>query len=125
MPPKSTTTKPAAAEKAAAAPAAAAAAPVAAEAKEEVAVEDEEEEEEDEDDEMPDLEEADAKDADGKPVNRSEKKARKAILKLGLKQVTGINRVTVKKAKNILFVIGKVKDTLTQTQRRLTDTMCV
>lgn len=30
-----------------------------------------------------------------------------AILKLGLKQVTGINRVTVKKAKNILFVIGK------------------
>lgn len=30
-----------------------------------------------------------------------------AILKLGLKAVPGITRVTVKKAKNILFVIGK------------------
>jgi len=39
--------------------------------------------------------------------NRSEKKARKAILKLGLKAVPGIVRVTVKKAKNILFVIPK------------------
>jgi len=39
--------------------------------------------------------------------NRSEKKARKAMLKLGMKQLTGITRVTVKKAKNILFVITK------------------
>jgi nascent polypeptide-associated complex subunit alpha len=30
-----------------------------------------------------------------------------AILKLGLKSVAGITRVTVKKAKNILFVIAK------------------
>jgi nascent polypeptide-associated complex subunit alpha len=66
----------------------------------------EEEEEEESDDEMPDLEEAD-KDASGAVVNRSEKKARKAILKLGLKGVAGITRVTVKKAKNILFVIAK------------------
>jgi len=56
---------------------------------------------------MPDLEEADGKDASGAQVNRSEKKARKAILKLGLKAVPGITRVTVKKAKNILFVIAK------------------
>jgi nascent polypeptide-associated complex subunit alpha len=87
------------------------AAPAAAPAKEEpVEVEDasaDAEESGSDDDEMPDLEEADGKDADGKQVNRSEKKARKAILKLGLKQVTGITRVTVKKAKNILFVIGK------------------
>jgi len=39
--------------------------------------------------------------------NRSEKKARKAMQKLGMKQVAGIARVTVKKAKNILFVISK------------------
>ncbi len=65
-----------------------------------------EEEEEESDDDMPDLEEAD-KDASGAQVNRSEKKARKAILKLGLKSVSGITRVTVKKAKNILFVIAK------------------
>jgi len=39
--------------------------------------------------------------------NRSEKKARKAMQKLGMKQVPGIVRVTVKKAKNILFVINK------------------
>merc|ERR1712226_1261798 len=39
--------------------------------------------------------------------NRSEKKARKAMQKLGMKQVPGIVRVTVKKAKNILFVISK------------------
>ncbi|KAG9509382.1 Nascent polypeptide-associated complex subunit alpha, partial [Fragariocoptes setiger] len=37
---------------------------------------------------------------------RSEKKARKVILKLGLKQVTGVNRVAIRKSKNILFVIN-------------------
>merc|ERR1712170_195229 len=39
--------------------------------------------------------------------SRSEKKARKAISKLGLKQVTGVTRVTIRKSKNILFVIGR------------------
>lgn len=39
--------------------------------------------------------------------SRSEKKARKAILKLGLKQYPGISRVTIRKSKNILFVISK------------------
>lgn len=38
---------------------------------------------------------------------RSEKKSRKAMLKLGMKAVTGVSRVTIKKSKNILFVISK------------------
>lgn len=38
---------------------------------------------------------------------RSEKKARKAMAKLGLKQIQGILRVTIRKSKNILFVIQK------------------
>merc|ERR1712117_700356 len=38
--------------------------------------------------------------------NRSEKKSRKAVQKLGMKPVPGIVRVTVKKSKNILFVIS-------------------
>ncbi|XP_018917186.1 nascent polypeptide-associated complex subunit alpha-like [Bemisia tabaci] len=38
---------------------------------------------------------------------RSEKKARKIFSKLGLKQITGVNRVTIRKSKNILFVINK------------------
>merc|ERR1712003_524244 len=40
-------------------------------------------------------------------INRSEKKSRKAVQKLGMKPVEGIVRVTVKKSKNILFVISK------------------
>jgi len=51
--------------------------------------------------------EADKKGGKGGKQNRSEKKARKAMQKLGMKQLTGITRVTVKKAKNILFVISK------------------
>ncbi|KAG6493309.1 hypothetical protein ZIOFF_048291 [Zingiber officinale] len=39
--------------------------------------------------------------------SRSEKKSRKAMLKLGMKPVPGVSRVTVKKSKNILFVISK------------------
>lgn len=38
---------------------------------------------------------------------RGEKKARKAMAKLGLKPVTGINRVTIRKSKHILFVISR------------------
>jgi nascent polypeptide-associated complex subunit alpha len=38
---------------------------------------------------------------------RSEKKARKAIAKLGLRPIQGILRVTIRKSKNILFVIQK------------------
>ena len=39
--------------------------------------------------------------------NRNEKKARKAIGKLGLKHVEGITRVTLRRPKNILFVISQ------------------
>ncbi|ELK29693.1 Nascent polypeptide-associated complex subunit alpha, muscle-specific form [Myotis davidii] len=39
--------------------------------------------------------------------SRSGKKARKAVSKLGLRQVTGVTRVTTRKSKNILFVLTK------------------
>jgi len=39
-------------------------------------------------------------------LNKNEKKARKAIGKLGLKPVPGINRVTMKKGSDILFIIN-------------------
>ncbi|KAI0665197.1 nascent polypeptide-associated complex, alpha subunit [Cubamyces menziesii] len=38
--------------------------------------------------------------------SRSERKARKALLSLGLKKVPGITRVTLRRPKNILFVIA-------------------
>ena len=63
-------------------------------------------EDSDSDDDMPALEDPGSAEAAGKQ-NRSEKKARKAMQKLGMKQVPGIVRVTIKKAKNILFVISK------------------
>ncbi|KAH8336757.1 hypothetical protein KR059_002512 [Drosophila kikkawai] len=69
---------------------------------------------------MPGLEEAGAATtqlgggATGLPIDlvskakqsRGEKKARKIMLKLGLKQIQGVNRVTIRKSKNILFVIN-------------------
>ena len=68
----------------------------------------------DSDDDMPELVENEAGDAAAEEVdegpkkqNRAEKKARKAVQKLGMKGVSGIVRVTVKKSKNILFVISK------------------
>merc|ERR1712128_104176 len=49
-----------------------------------------------------------AEDASSKAKqSRGEKKARKIMSKLGLKQVTGVSRVTIRKSKNILFVINK------------------
>jgi len=42
-----------------------------------------------------------------KVQNRNEKKARKAMQKLGMKPVSGFLRVTVKKSKNVLFAINK------------------
>uniref|UniRef100_A0A7I4C331 NAC-A/B domain-containing protein n=1 Tax=Physcomitrium patens TaxID=3218 RepID=A0A7I4C331_PHYPA len=39
--------------------------------------------------------------------SRGEKKSRKAMQKLGMKPVTEVTRVTIKKSKNILFVISK------------------
>lgn len=39
--------------------------------------------------------------------SRSEKKSRKAMLKLGMKPIPGVSRVTIKKSKNVsaLFVL--------------------
>lgn len=42
-----------------------------------------------------------------KQQNRNEKKSRKAMQKLGMRPVPGVLRVTVKKSKNVLFVIHK------------------
>merc|ERR1712146_393321 len=65
----------------------------------------EDSDEESTDDDMPDMEDGEG-DASGKgKQSRSEKKSRKAMAKLGMKPVPGIIRVTVKKSKNILFVI--------------------
>jgi len=60
------------------------------------------------DEEMPTLDPADGtkKEERGKQI-RSEKKSRKAVQKLGLKPVPDVVRVTIKKSKNILFVISK------------------
>lgn len=44
---------------------------------------------------------------DSSKQSRSEKKSRKAMLKLGMKPVTGVSRVTIKRTKNILFVISR------------------
>merc|ERR1712046_65956 len=59
------------------------------------------------DDDMPEMEDGEeGEDAKGRSKqSRSEKKSRKAMQKLGMKPVPGIVRVTVKKSKNILFVI--------------------
>jgi nascent polypeptide-associated complex subunit alpha len=63
----------------------------------------------DDDDDIPQLEPqgegGDAGGDDSKMQNRNEKKSRKAMQKLGMRPVPGIMRVTVKKSKNVLFVI--------------------
>ncbi|KAJ6874490.1 nascent polypeptide-associated complex subunit alpha-like protein 2 [Populus alba x Populus x berolinensis] len=62
--------------------------------------EDEDDEDEDDDDDTPG--------ANGtSKQSRSEKKSRKAMLKLGMKPVTGVSRVTIKRTKNVLFFISK------------------
>ncbi|XP_039146496.1 nascent polypeptide-associated complex subunit alpha-like protein 1 [Dioscorea cayenensis subsp. rotundata] len=72
----------------------------------------EEDEDDDDDDEDDDKDEDEAEgqvgDESGRSKqSRSEKKSRKAMLKLGMKPITGVSRVTVKKSKSILFVISK------------------
>ncbi|CAE7658817.1 unnamed protein product, partial [Symbiodinium microadriaticum] len=67
------------------------------------------------DEEMPDLVEAtpgqegtgDAGEEGGARTTRGEKKSRKAMAKLGMRPVSGINRVTIRKSKNILFSIAQ------------------
>ncbi|KAK0597113.1 hypothetical protein LWI29_021946 [Acer saccharum] len=72
------------------------------------------EDEDDDDDDEDDDDDKDDEDFEGKgdgsgrsKQSRSEKKSRKAMLKLGMKPLPGVSRVTVKKSKNILFVISK------------------
>merc|ERR1712005_21275 len=75
-------------------------------AKDEVKVSTVESDDESTDDDMPEMEDAEGGESSGKgKQSRSEKKSRKAMAKLGMKPVPGIIRVTVKKSKNILFVI--------------------
>ncbi|KAJ3009802.1 hypothetical protein HKX48_007737 [Thoreauomyces humboldtii] len=75
-------------------------------------VEKEENEEEDSDD-LPELDDNVEGDDDevlggsDKIQSRGEKKARKALAKLGLKPVAGITRVTIRRPKNILFVVAQ------------------
>eukprot|EP00744_Colponema_vietnamica_P000005 GILI01000013.1.p2 GENE.GILI01000013.1~~GILI01000013.1.p2 ORF type:complete len:196 (-),score=94.16 GILI01000013.1:769-1317(-) len=64
----------------------------------------EEEVSSDSEDDMPELEGAEGSARVGRQ-NRNEKKSRKAMTKLGMKPVPGIIRVTIKRSKNILFVI--------------------
>ena len=52
---------------------------------------------------MPDLE---AQTEEAKKLNRGEKKCRKTLLKLGMKQLTGITRVSLKKRDGLIFVIN-------------------
>ncbi|XP_039022867.1 nascent polypeptide-associated complex subunit alpha-like protein 2 [Hibiscus syriacus] len=81
---------------------------------EEAVVEDvKEDEKEHDDDDEDDEEDDDDKEDDAQGANgsskqsRSEKKSRKAMLKLGMKPVTGVSRVTIKRTKNVLFFISK------------------
>ncbi|PIA34923.1 hypothetical protein AQUCO_03700287v1 [Aquilegia coerulea] len=81
-----------------------------AEQEDEPIVEDvnEDEDEEDEDDDEDGVEgEQGAGGNENSKQSRSEKKSRRAMSKLGMKPVTGVGRVTIKRAKNILFVISK------------------
>merc|ERR1712230_343402 len=72
---------------------------------EDVKVSNEDSDEESTDDDMPDMEEGEGESGNKGKQCRAEKKSRKAMQKLGMKPVGGIIRVTVKKSKNILFVI--------------------
>merc|ERR1719224_384444 len=54
-------------------------------------------------DEMPELENQEA--GGEHQFNRNEKKCRKALMKVGMKQLTGITRVTLKKRDGLIFVI--------------------
>lgn len=52
-------------------------------------------------DEMPTLESAGNGEGPDSKLNRNEKKARKAMMKLGMKQIPGVLRVTVKRSKSV------------------------
>ncbi|KAG2315560.1 hypothetical protein Bca4012_066380 [Brassica carinata] len=70
-------------------------------------VEDDDDNDEDDSEDDDDAEGQDGESGGKSKQSRSEKKSRKAMLKLGMKPITGVSRVTVKKSKNIMFVISK------------------
>ncbi|XP_072987351.1 nascent polypeptide-associated complex subunit alpha-like protein 2 [Typha latifolia] len=78
---------------------------------EDVRDEDDNDDDNDDDDDDDDDDEAEGEQGGGaneiSKQSRSEKKSRKAMLKLGMKPVTGVSRVTIKRTKNILFFISK------------------
>ena len=61
--------------------------------------------EDSDDEEAPELAKQDGAKADHK-ANKGEKKCKKALLKLGMKPVTGITRVTIKKTDEVVFAIS-------------------
>ncbi|KAJ3332110.1 hypothetical protein HDU76_001254 [Blyttiomyces sp. JEL0837] len=63
--------------------------------------------EEVEEDDDSDVEDTQEDGADSKNQSKGERKARKALQKHGLKLVPGITRVTIKRPRNVLFVIAQ------------------
>ena len=63
--------------------------------------EEQEHKQEAEEDDMPELE-----NQDGAKLNRGEKKCRKALLKIGMKQYNGVTRVTLRKRDGLIFVVN-------------------
>ncbi|KAD4584233.1 hypothetical protein E3N88_21834 [Mikania micrantha] len=74
---------------------------------EDVKEEDDHNDDDDSDDDEDDKEDGAQGGSESSKQSRSEKKSRKAMLKLGMKPVLGVSRVTIKRAKNIMFFISK------------------
>ncbi|GAA0166702.1 basic helix-loop-helix transcription factor [Lithospermum erythrorhizon] len=75
---------------------------------EEPVVEDDDEDDDDDDDDDDEVDVVGQGDASGRSKqSRSEKKSRKAMIKLGMKPIPGVSRLTVKKSKNIFIFISK------------------
>ncbi|KAL1208396.1 Nascent polypeptide-associated complex subunit alpha-like protein 5 [Cardamine amara subsp. amara] len=78
------------------------------EKEDDVVVEDVKDGEEDDDDDDDDDAQGEGEGAnESSKQSRSEKKSRKAVLKLGMKPISDVSRVTIKRSKNVLFVISK------------------
>merc|ERR1712127_1141393 len=63
--------------------------------------EEQEHKQEAEEDDMPELE-----NQDGSTLNRGEKKCRKALIKIGMKQYNGVTRVTLRRRDGLIFVVN-------------------
>ncbi|KAF7032974.1 hypothetical protein CFC21_044102 [Triticum aestivum] len=70
--------------------------------------EDDDDEDDDEDEDEKDDDRVEGGDAGGSSrQSRSEKKSRKAMEKLDMKAIIGVSRVTIKKSKNVVYVLSK------------------